>query len=66
MYSASREDMIKSAHMLDRLLWNEFYMLPNWFINEHRIAYFVKFKMPNNLPKYYEATDYILKTWSIK
>jgi len=66
VYSASREDMIKSAHLLDRLLWNEFYMLPNWFINEHRIAYFDKFKMPNNLPKYYEATDYILKTWSIK
>jgi len=48
------------------LLWNEFYMLPNWYISTHRIAYFNKFKQPRNLPKYYEATNYVLKTWSIK
>ena len=64
VYSPNRESMIIAAHLLDRLLWNKFYMLPNWFINKHRIAYFNKFKMPNHLPKYYEATNYVLKTWS--
>ena len=64
VYSSNRESMITAAHLLDRLLWNKFYMLPNWFINKHRIAYFNKFKMPNHLPKYYEATNYVLKTWS--
>jgi microcin C transport system substrate-binding protein len=58
--------MITAAKLLDRLLWNEFYMLPNWYISTHRIAYFNKFKQPRNLPKYYEATNYVLKTWSIK
>ena len=64
VYSSNRKNMIIAAHLLDRLLWNDFYMLPNWFINKHRIAYFNKFKMPNNRPKYYEATDYVLKTWA--
>tara|TARA_B100001094_G_scaffold36645_1_gene30804 strand:- start:623 stop:2413 length:1791 start_codon:yes stop_codon:yes gene_type:complete len=66
IYSSEREDMITAAKLLDRLLWNEFYMLPNWYISTHRIAYFNKFKQPRNLPKYYEATNYVLKTWSIK
>ena len=66
IYSSDREDMIVASKLLDRLLWNEFYMLPNWYINTHRIAYFDKFEHPVNLPKYYEATNYILKTWSIK
>ena len=63
IYSSNRSDMINSAHLLDRLLWNEYYMLPNWYINKHRIAYFDKFKQPKILPKYFEATNYVLKTW---
>ena len=66
IYSSDRKDMIIAANLLDRLLWNEFYMLPNWYINTHRIAFFDKFEQPANLPKYYEATNYILKTWSVK
>ena len=44
IYSSDREDMIVASKLLDRLLWNEFYMLPNWYINTHRIAYFDKFE----------------------
>ena len=66
IYSESRKDMIISAHLLDRILWNEYYLLPNWYINKHRIAYFDKFDKPSILPLYYEATNYILKTWWVK
>ena len=66
VYSSSRDDMIISAKLLDRILWNNFYLLPNWYINTHRIAFFDKFVEPQILPKYYEATNYILKTWSIE
>ncbi len=63
IYSSSRKELITAAHLADRFLWNEFYMLPNWYINKHRVAFFDKFNKPKNLPKYYEATNYVLKTW---
>ena len=66
IYTENRKDMIISAHLLDRILWNEYYLLPNWYINKHRIAYFDKFDKPSILPLYYEATNYILKTWWVK
>jgi len=66
IYTENRKDMIISAHLLDRILWNEYYLLPNWYINKHRIAYFDKFDKPSILPLYYEATNYVLKTWWVK
>ena len=66
IYSKKRDDLIIASHLLDRILWNDFYMLPNWYISEHRIAYFDKFNYPEKLPKYFQATNYILKTWAIK
>ena len=66
IYSNNRKDMIVSAHLLDRLLWNEYFMVPNWFINSHRIAYYDKFSRPDSLPLYYQATNYVLQTWSVK
>ena len=66
IYTENRKDMIIAAHLLDRILWNEYYLLPNWYINKHRIAYFDKFDKPSILPLYYEATNYILKTWWVK
>ena len=66
VYSNTRKEMITASHLLDRILWNEFYLLPNWYINEHRVAFFDKFGMPNKLPKYYQPTDYVLKTWYLK
>ena len=66
VYSKNRDEMITASHLLDRVLWNEFYLLPNWYINEHRVAFFDKFEMPDKLPKYYQPTDYVLKTWYLK
>ncbi len=66
IYSENRENLITSAHLLDRLLWNQYYMVPNWYINTHRIAFYDKFQQPDILPLYYQATNYVLQTWSIK
>ncbi|MBS82565.1 MAG: ABC transporter substrate-binding protein [Gammaproteobacteria bacterium] len=63
IYTSNREEMITAAHLLDRLLWNQYYLLPNWYINKHRVAYYDKFKMPDILPEYYEPINYVLKTW---
>jgi len=66
IYSTNRKNMIVSAHLLDRLLWNEYFMVPNWFINSHRVAYYNKFSQPKILPLYFQATNYVLQTWSVK
>ncbi len=65
IYAKSRSEMI-TAKLLDRVLWNQYYMVPNWYINTHRIAYYNKFEMPNKLPLYYQPTNYVLQTWSMK
>lgn len=66
IYTSNRNEMITAAHLLDRLLWNQYFLLPNWYINKHRVAYYDKFNMPNILPKYYEPINYVLKTWYYK
>jgi microcin C transport system substrate-binding protein len=66
IYSSNRKELITAAHLLDRLLWNQYYLVPNWYINTHRIAYYDKFIQPNILPLYYQATNYVLQTWSMK
>ena len=64
IYSNNRDEMIIASKLLDRILWNNYYLLPNWYIDKHRIAYFDKFIKPEKLPKYYEPLDYVLKTWA--
>ena len=66
IYSQSRDNLITSAHLLDRLLWNQYYMVPNWYINTHRVAFYNLFLQPDILPLYYQATNYVLQTWSMK
>ena len=63
IYSRNREHLVAAARALDRVLLAGFYMVPNWYINVHRIAYKNKFARPEKLPLYYEATSYVLKTW---
>ena len=49
IYTEDRDEMIVAAKVLDRLLWNDFYLIPNWFINTHRIAYYDEFKYPKKI-----------------
>jgi microcin C transport system substrate-binding protein len=66
IYSSNRKELTTAAHLLDRLLWNQYYLVPNWYINTHRVAYYDKFIQPNIKPLYYQATNYVLQTWSMK
>ena len=62
----SRDEVIVAAHALDRVLLHGEYLMPNWYIDKHRIAYFDKFNMPDTLPLYFEPVSWLLKTWSAK
>jgi len=62
----NREQLIIAAHALDRVLQHGEYLVPNWYIDKHRIAYRDKFNMPETLPLYFEPVSWLLKTWSAK
>ena len=62
----NRDELIISAHALDRVLLHGEYLVPNWYIDTHRIAYRDKFNMPETLPLYFEPLSWLLKTWSAR
>lgn len=54
-----RESLIAATRALDRvLLWN-YYVIPQWHIDYHRVAYWNKFGKPAIAPKYSLGAD----TW---
>jgi microcin C transport system substrate-binding protein len=61
-----RDELIIAAHALDRVLLHGEYLVPNWYIDAHRIAYRDKFNMPETLPLYFEPVSWLLKTWWVK
>ena len=66
VYAKDRASLVDATRALDRvLLWN-FYLVPNWYIASHRIAYWDKFAWPSTLPLYFEAESWVLKTWWMK
>lgn len=66
VYAKDRASLVDATRALDRvLLWN-FYLVPNWYIASHRIAYWDKFAWPLTLPLYFEAEPWVLKTWWMK
>lgn len=62
----TREDLIIACRALDRVLLHQEYLVPNWYINVHRIAYWDKFNIPEKLPLYYDPVSWLLMSWSVK
>jgi microcin C transport system substrate-binding protein len=62
----NREKLINYAKVIDRILLNEHYLIPQWYIAYHRVAYWNKFVWPKILPKYFNAKDWMIQTWSLK
>jgi microcin C transport system substrate-binding protein len=57
----NREEMIIAARALDRVLLHGEYLVPNWYIATHRVAYRKDLAYPKTLPKYYaDPTDWIM------
>ncbi|MBF0264063.1 MAG: ABC transporter substrate-binding protein [Gammaproteobacteria bacterium] len=58
-----RETLINYAKILDRILLSEHYIIPQWFIAYHRVAFWDKFEWPKTLPKYYNDKDWMIQYW---
>jgi len=63
IYATNRAELVAATRALDRVLWDGNYVVPNWYIKYHRIAYWDKFGFPETLPLYYQATSYMQSTW---
>jgi microcin C transport system substrate-binding protein len=62
----NREQVVTASRALDRVLLHGEYLVPNWYINVHRIAYWNKFGVPETQPLYYDPVTWLLKAWWIK
>jgi microcin C transport system substrate-binding protein len=63
IYAPDRKRLIAATRALDRVLLHGEYVVPNWFIATHRIAYWNRFGMPAGTPLYYAADSWMLRTW---
>ncbi len=65
VYAHDRKALVAATHALDRVLLNGEYLVPNWYVPTHRIAYWDKFGFPAKLPLYYSATEWMMRfSWS--
>ncbi|MDH5446289.1 MAG: extracellular solute-binding protein [Gammaproteobacteria bacterium] len=63
VFSKNRKQLITAVRALDRVLLHGEYLVPNWFINVHRVAYWDKFNKPKTQPLYYEAESWAVMSW---
>ena len=59
----SRAELVTASRALDRVLRARYLVVPNWFLANHRVAYWKHFNYPTTLPTYYAAEDWIIHTW---
>ncbi|MDH5611758.1 MAG: extracellular solute-binding protein [Gammaproteobacteria bacterium] len=61
-----RQQLLIASRALDRVLLFGEYLVPNWYIDKHRIAYRDIFAYPDYLPLYYEPITLLIKSWWMK
>lgn len=66
IYAQTQEELTAACKALDRVLWYGYYLVPNWYLNVHRIAYHNKFLQPATLPIYYTPQQLLMTWWSKK
>ena len=65
IYAENKENLTAACKALDRVLWHGHYVVPNWYLDSHRMAYHNKFEMVDHLPIYYDYRSLVM-TWWIK
>jgi microcin C transport system substrate-binding protein len=58
----TREQLRAATRALDRVLWNSYLVIPQWYNPTHRVAYRKEMKYPEP-PLYYSAELWILMNW---
>ncbi len=63
VYANTRAKLVTAIRALDRVMLHQEYVVPNWFINTHRVAFWDKFGQPSTYPLYYQPDDWVIQTW---
>ncbi|MNE44690.1 hypothetical protein D3C80_1389280 [compost metagenome] len=58
----SRDGQVAAARALDRVLLSQHYMIPNWYLNAHRLAYRNRFAFVTTPPYTLGLNAWWLKT----
>lgn len=65
IYAQTQEELIAACKALDRVLWYSYYVVPNWYLASHRVAYRTIFARPETLPLYYSPFQALMTWWRI-
>lgn len=63
IFAPDRRRLVTAVRALDRVMLHGEYLVPNWYIATHRIAYWDRFGIPATLPLYYDADGWMRMTW---
>ena len=63
IYADTQDRLTTACRALDRVLWYGYYVVPNWYLGSHRIAYNARLKHPETLPLYYGAQHWTDTWW---
>ena len=58
----NRDELRAATRALDRVLWNSYYVVPQWYNPTHRVAYRKEMRYPEP-PLYYSAEPWIMQNW---
>jgi microcin C transport system substrate-binding protein len=65
IYATTQEELTAACKALDRVLWYGYYVVPNWYVAQHRVSYWNKFNRPEILPLYYNPMQELMTWWSM-
>ena len=60
------DDLEAATRALDRVLINSYYVVPEFYAPNARIAYKTTFGWPAPLPKSYRGVDWVIDYWYVK
>ncbi|WP_130471064.1 extracellular solute-binding protein [Candidatus Magnetaquicoccus inordinatus] len=63
IYAESRQALVTACRALDRVLLAGHYLVPNWYLNYYRVAYWHHLQRPEQLPLYYQPESWLFTWW---
>ncbi len=63
IYAKTQEELTAACKALDRVLWYNYYVVPNWYLANYRLAFWNKFSRPDTLPLYYSPFQLLMTWW---
>lgn len=64
IYATTQEELTASCKALDRVLWYNYYLIPNWYLATYRLAFWNKFSRPETLPFNYTPFQLLMTWWA--